>query len=124
MTHSQQVSSPPEVMQTTPDSLKITFDPKSGVAVGMQSEVVIESNCDKEVGTIITFNITHSAASTPKVILGFTRTPPPLTDPVVPKFAIGLDLGQLKIIGSDAKHPVDIGMLQKALSFSHSAAIK
>jgi hypothetical protein len=105
-------------METTPDSIKMTFDPKSGITEGMQSEVAIER------GTTITYNITHSAASTPKVILGLTRTPPPLTDPIVPKVALGLDLGELTIIGDDAQHPVDIVMLRKALSFSRSATIK
>jgi hypothetical protein len=124
LTSSQQASSPPQVMETTPDSIKMTFDPKSGITEGMQSEVAIESNCDKEVGTIVTFNITHSSASTPKVILGLTRTPPPLTEPIVPKIALGLDLGNLAIIGGDVKHPVDIGMFRKALSFSRSATIK
>ena len=118
VTSSQQASSPPQVMETTPDSIKMTFDPKSGITEGMQSEVAIER------GTTITYNITHSAASTPKVILGLTRTPPPLTDPIVPKVALGLDLGELTIIGDDAQHPVDIVMLRKALSFSRSATIK
>jgi hypothetical protein len=78
-----------------------------------------------EVGTIITFNITHSSASTPKVILGLSRYPRPLTrSGGAPHVDLGLDLGKLDIIGGDATHPVDIGMLRKALSFSRSAVIK
>jgi len=117
---SQAVSCVPLHVETTPDFINVAFDPKSSKTEGMQSESPIESNPDKEVGTIITFNITHSSASSPKVIVGLTVTPPPLTAPVATKVALGLDLGELKIIDNTGQGKAHLDHLKSALSMSRS----
>jgi hypothetical protein len=121
---SQQSVSQPLQIETTAHSMNVAFDPKPGKSEGIQSEMPLENDPDHQVGTIITFNITHSAASTPKVMLGLTSSPPPLTPPIEPKVDVGLDLGQLKVISSDSKHPIDNHVFRKAMSFSRSSVIK
>ncbi len=122
LTSSQQHIRPLHV-DVTPDVIKVTFDPKSGSPEGIQSEVPIESNPDKELGTIITFNITHSAASAPKVMVGLTSAPPPLSSSVASRFVLGLDLGALQIIGGMARKDAT-EHLRKAISISQSSTIK
>lgn len=85
-------------VETSPDTIKVSLDPKCSEMEGIQSENSLESNPDKEVGTVITFNIIHSSASAPKIIVGLSLTPPPLTAPVAAKVSLGLDLGNLKFI--------------------------
>jgi hypothetical protein len=124
LTSSQQNVRPPQI-EVTPDIIKVTFDPKSGISEGIQSEVPIQSNADQELGTIITFNITHSAASAPKVMVGLTSTPPPLSGSVASRFVLGLDLGALQIIGGKAKqNATETQKLRKAMSLSQSSTVK
>jgi hypothetical protein len=86
-------------VETSPGSVKFSLYPKSSEFEGIQSENSLESNSDREVGTVVTFNIVHSSTtSTPKVIVGLTLTPPPLVPPIAAKVSLGIDLGNLKII--------------------------
>jgi hypothetical protein len=87
-------------VEKSPGMIKASFDPKSTDMLGIQSDSPLDSNPDKEVGTIITFDIVHSSASTPRVIVGLSLTPPPLTAPVAAKVSLGLDLGNLNFIGN------------------------
>lgn len=112
-------------VETLPGTIKVSLDPKGSEMEGIQSENSLKSNPDKEVGTVITFNIIHSSASAPKVIVGLSLTPPPLIAPVDAKVSLGLDLGNLKFIdivekGKESPGLKLTGQLNLALSISPS----
>jgi hypothetical protein len=67
--------------ESSPGTVKVSLDPKFGQKEGTQSDTPLP-HPDKEIGTVITFNITHSSSSTPKVIVGLTQIPPPLKAPI------------------------------------------
>ncbi len=84
--------------ELSPGTVKVSLDPKSGQMEGAQSDAPLP-HPDKEIGTVITLNITHSSSSTPQVIVGLTQIPPPLKAPIAPRVSVGLDLGGMKFIG-------------------------
>jgi hypothetical protein len=106
--------------ESSPGTVKVSLDPKSGQKEGTQSDTPLP-HPDKEIGTVITFNITHSSSSTPKVIVGLTQIPPPLKAPIESRVSVGLDLGGMKFIGK-AKEAQDklAADLKLAVSISPS----
>jgi hypothetical protein len=111
-------------MDASPGTIKVSLDPKNCEMEGIQSESSLESDLDREVGTVITFNIIHNSATAPKIIVGLSSTPPPLMAPVAANISLGLDLGNLKFIGIEKGKDSDgvklAGQLKKALSISPS----
>jgi hypothetical protein len=112
-------------VETSPGTIKVSLDPKCSEMEGIQSENSLKSDPDKEMGTVITFNIIHNSASAPKVIVGLSLTPPPLIVPVAAKVSLGLDLGNLKFIDNVEKGKDSPGLkltsqLNPALSISPS----
>lgn len=122
---SKRVAPPASVhIEASPGTIKVSLDPKSCQMEGIQSESSLESDPDREVRTVITFNIIHSSATAPNIIVGLSSTPPPLMAPVAAKISLGLDLGNLKFIdnesGKDSSGVKLTGQLKKALSISPS----
>jgi hypothetical protein len=85
---------PLHVEEISSGTFKVSLDRKSSRLEVVQSDELFESNPGREIGTVITFIITHSSSSTPKVIVGLTPHHPYFAAST--KVSIGLDLGDLK----------------------------
>jgi hypothetical protein len=102
-------------------TVKMSLDPKSSQIEGVQSDTPLRIDPDKEIGTVITFNIAHSHSSSPKVIVGLTQIPPPLKAPIASRISIGFDLGDMKFIGKADQAPDKlVADLKLAVSISPS----
>jgi hypothetical protein len=110
---------PLHVEESSPGTVKVPLDPKSGQMESVQSDTPLP---DKEIGAVITFKIAHSSSSTPKVIVGLTQIPPPLKAPFASRVSVGLDLGDINFIGVAKQEPLDKSAadLKSALSISPS----
>ncbi len=109
---------PLHVQEISSGTFKVSLDLKSSRIEVVQSGNLFDINpSHREIGTVITFNITHSSSSTPKVIIGLTSHHPALM--ATTKVSIGLDLGNLTFIGGKRIEQLAVD-LKLAVSISPS----